>query len=157
MSLTLAARCLGSRSSRAARNSRCSSTNAENVYAMRPGVELPAPPRRRALERCCDAESVQGKRQGVVEVVALDRDVDGVEAERAVARRVQSGRRAFEHGRPGQREAARRRRWRSGLLWARLRRSVSARCKLRRPHPQGREAGRPSGADADQVRTGDQS
>ncbi len=28
--------------------------------------------------------------------------------------------------------------------------------RLRRPHPQGREAGRPAGASADQVRTGDQ-
>ena len=36
-------------------------------------------------------------------------------------------------------------------------RPVSARGRLRRPHPQGREAGRPAGAGADQVRTGDQS
>ena len=30
------------------------------------------------------------------------------------------------------------------LLWARLDRPVSTRGRLRRPHPQGREAGRPS-------------
>ena len=35
-------------------------------------------------------------------------------------------------------------------------RPVPARGRLRRPHPQGREAGRPAGAGADQVRTGDQ-
>src|SRR5262249_11626632 len=33
---------------------------------------------------------------------------------------------------------------------------MPARRRLRRPHPQGREAGRPSGAGADQVRAGDQ-
>ena len=37
-----------------------------------------------------------------------------------------------------------------------LRRPVPARGRLRRPHPQGREAGRPPGAGADQVRAGDQ-
>ena len=37
-----------------------------------------------------------------------------------------------------------------------LRRSVPARRRLRRSHPQGREAGRPAGAGADQVRAGDQ-
>src|SRR5262249_55094217 len=31
-----------------------------------------------------------------------------------------------------------------------------ARRRLRRPHPQGREANRPTGADSDQVRVGDQ-
>ena len=37
-----------------------------------------------------------------------------------------------------------------------LDRPVPARGRLRRPHPQGREAGRPAGAGADQVRAGDQ-
>ena len=37
-----------------------------------------------------------------------------------------------------------------------LRRPVPARGRLRRSHPQGREAGRPAGAGADQVRAGDQ-
>ena len=36
------------------------------------------------------------------------------------------------------------------------RRPVPARGRLRRSHPQGREAGRPAGAGADQVRAGDQ-
>ena len=45
---------------------------------------------------------------------------------------------------------------RPDLLWARLRRPVPARGRLCRSHPQGREAGRPAGAGADQVRTGDQ-
>ena len=35
-------------------------------------------------------------------------------------------------------------------------RPVPARGRLRRSHPQGREAGRPAGAGADQVRVGDQ-
>ena len=35
-------------------------------------------------------------------------------------------------------------------------RPISARGRLRRPHPQGREAGRPAGAGADQVRAGHQ-
>ena len=38
-----------------------------------------------------------------------------------------------------------------------FRRPISARGRLRRPHPQGREAGRPAGAGADQVRAGHQS
>ncbi len=37
---------------------------------------------------------------------------------------------------------------------ANVRRAVPARGRLRRPHPQGREAGRPAGAGADQVRAG---
>ena len=37
-----------------------------------------------------------------------------------------------------------------------LHRPVPARGRLRRSHPQGREAGRPAGAGADQVRAGDQ-
>ena len=37
-----------------------------------------------------------------------------------------------------------------------LDRPVPARGRLRRSHPQGREAGRPAGAGADQVRAGDQ-
>ena len=37
-----------------------------------------------------------------------------------------------------------------------VRRRVSARGRLCRPHPQGRPSGRPAGAGADQVRTGDQ-
>ena len=49
-----------------------------------------------------------------------------------------------------------RRRRRPDLLWARLHRPVPAGRWLRRPHPQGREARRPAGADADQVRDGDQ-
>ena len=43
--------------------------------------------------------------------------------------------------------------WWLDLLWARYRRPVPARGRLRRSHPQGREAGRPAGAGADQVRT----
>ena len=42
------------------------------------------------------------------------------------------------------------------VLWARSDRPVPARGRLRRSHPQGREAGRPAGAGADQVRAGDQ-
>ena len=49
-----------------------------------------------------------------------------------------------------------RHRRRPDLLWARSDRPVPARGRLRRPHPQGREARRPSGAGADQVRDGDQ-
>ena len=49
-----------------------------------------------------------------------------------------------------------RRRRRPDLLWARPSRPVSARGRLCRSHPQGREAGRPAGAGADQVRAGDQ-
>ena len=49
-----------------------------------------------------------------------------------------------------------RHRRRPDLLWARSDRPVPARGRLRRPHPQGREAGRSAGAGADQVRTGDQ-
>ena len=49
-----------------------------------------------------------------------------------------------------------RRRRRPDLLWARRGRAVPASGRLRRPHPQGREAGRPAGAGADQVRAGDQ-
>ena len=41
---------------------------------------------------------------------------------------------------------------RPDFVWAGFRRPVSARCRLRRSHPQGREAGRPAGAGADQVR-----
>src|SRR5262249_52958878 len=45
---------------------------------------------------------------------------------------------------------------RLGILWTRYPRPVSTRRRLRRPHPQGRETGRPAGAGADQVRVGDQ-
>jgi putative ABC transport system substrate-binding protein len=44
-----------------------------------------------------------------------------------------------------------RHRRRSDLLWARCRRPVPARGSLRRSHPQGRQACRPSGAGADQI------
>ena len=47
-----------------------------------------------------------------------------------------------------------RRRRRPDLLWARSARPVPARGRLRRSHPEGREAGRPAGAGADQVRAG---
>src|SRR5262249_60635860 len=40
--------------------------------------------------------------------------------------------------------------------WAEFRRSVPSGGPLRRSHPQGREAGGPSGAGAEQVRIGDQ-
>ena len=49
-----------------------------------------------------------------------------------------------------------RRRRRPDLLRARSGRPVSARSRLRRSHPQGREACRPSGAGTDQVRAGSQ-
>ena len=52
--------------------------------------------------------------------------------------------------------AALRRSRRADLLWPQFLRSVPTRGRLRRPHPQGREAGRPAGAGADQVRAGDQ-
>ena len=42
------------------------------------------------------------------------------------------------------------------VLWAGFPRPVPARGRLRRPHPQRREAGRPSSASADQIRAGDQ-
>jgi len=42
------------------------------------------------------------------------------------------------------------------VLWAGSRRSVPPSSRLRRPDPQGREAKRPAGAGADQVRAGDQ-
>src|SRR5262249_51097208 len=45
---------------------------------------------------------------------------------------------------------------RPDLLWPRQSRPVPPRCRLRRSHSQGREAGRPSGAGAEQVRTSDQ-
>jgi ABC-type uncharacterized transport system substrate-binding protein len=45
---------------------------------------------------------------------------------------------------------------RPGLLWARPDRPVPPRGRLCRPHPQGREAGRPAGASANQVRAGRQ-
>src|SRR6266511_4046468 len=48
------------------------------------------------------------------------------------------------------------RRRRSNLVRSRCARPVPARGRLRRSHPQGREAGRPAGAGADQVRAGDQ-
>ena len=47
--------------------------------------------------------------------------------------------------------ASLRRRRGPALLWTGLARPVSARSVLRRSHPQGREAGRPAGAGADQV------
>jgi hypothetical protein len=50
-----------------------------------------------------------------------------------------------------------RRRRRPDFLWARCGRPVPARGRLCRSHPQGREAGRPPGAGADQIRAGDQS
>ena len=43
------------------------------------------------------------------------------------------------------------------LLRPRFRRPVPARGRLCRPHPQGREASRPAGAGADQIRAGNQS
>jgi hypothetical protein len=43
-------------------------------------------------------------------------------------------------------------RWRADLVWARLPRPIPPRCGLRRSHPEGREAGGPAGAGADQVR-----
>jgi putative ABC transport system substrate-binding protein len=49
-----------------------------------------------------------------------------------------------------------RERWRPRRLRVRFDRSTPARGELRRPHPQGREAGRPSGAGPDQVRACDQ-
>ena len=42
--------------------------------------------------------------------------------------------------------------WRPDLLWGRCGRPVPARGRLRRPHPQGREACRSAGAGTDQVR-----
>ena len=42
--------------------------------------------------------------------------------------------------------------WRPDLLRASFDRPVQARGRLRRPHPQGREAGRPAGPGAEQVR-----
>ena len=49
------------------------------------------------------------------------------------------------------------RHWRRpDLLRGRSDRPAPARGRLRRSHPQGREAGRPSGAGADQIRAGDQ-
>jgi len=45
---------------------------------------------------------------------------------------------------------------RSHLVRTGTDRSISARSHLRRPHPQGREARRPAGPSADQVRAGDQ-
>src|SRR5207245_10060918 len=45
---------------------------------------------------------------------------------------------------------------RSGLLWNGFRRPVSARGRVRRSYTQGREAGRPAGAGADQVRVDNQ-
>ena len=47
-------------------------------------------------------------------------------------------------------------RWRPHLLWGRSDRSAPPRGGLCRSHPQGREAGRLSGAGADQVRNGAQ-
>ena len=49
----------------------------------------------------------------------------------------------------------RHRRW-PDLLWVRLCRPVPARGRLRRSHPQGREAGRPPRASADQICADDQ-
>src|SRR5712691_7251757 len=49
-----------------------------------------------------------------------------------------------------------RHRRRPDLLWGRLPRRVPARRRLRRSHPQGREAGQPAAAGTNQVRTGDQ-
>ena len=49
-----------------------------------------------------------------------------------------------------------RHRRRPDLLWARSDRPVPARRRLCRSHSQGREAGRPAGAGADQVRDGNQ-
>ena len=45
---------------------------------------------------------------------------------------------------------------RPDLLWVRSSRPVPPRGRLCRSHPQGREAGRPAGAGADEVRLGDQ-
>jgi putative ABC transport system substrate-binding protein len=41
-------------------------------------------------------------------------------------------------------------------LWVGFRKSVPTRSRLRRPYPQGREAGRPASAGADEVRASDQ-
>src|SRR5215467_9078820 len=49
-----------------------------------------------------------------------------------------------------------RHRRRPDLLWARFNRPVPPRGRLRRPHPQGRESGRPAGAGANEVRNGAQ-
>src|SRR5438034_2409153 len=48
------------------------------------------------------------------------------------------------------------RRRRIDLVWGEFRRPIPASSRLRRSHPQGREAGRPAGAGADQVRNGAQ-
>src|SRR5262249_44629617 len=50
-----------------------------------------------------------------------------------------------------------RRKWRPRRLWTRYHKSVPARGRLCRSHPQGREARRSAGAGADQVRIGRQS
>ena len=49
------------------------------------------------------------------------------------------------------------RRRRPHLLWARFPRPIPARGRLRRSRPQGREAGRPAGPTADQIRARRQS
>src|SRR5439155_18149426 len=48
------------------------------------------------------------------------------------------------------------RRRRIDLVWGESRRPIPASSRLRRSHPQGREAGRPAGAGADQIRNGAQ-
>src|SRR6266700_4088053 len=48
------------------------------------------------------------------------------------------------------------RRRRIDLVWGEFRRPIPASSRLRRSHPQGREAGRPAGAGANQVRNGAQ-
>ena len=45
---------------------------------------------------------------------------------------------------------------RSYLIWDRFSRSIPTRSRLRRPHSQGRETGRPASAGANQVRASDQ-
>jgi len=50
-----------------------------------------------------------------------------------------------------------RRQWRADLIWRRSNRSISPRGRLRRSHPQGREAGGPASTGADQIQIGHQS
>ena len=63
---------------------------------------------------------------------------------------------AERHKLPGVLRAALCQRRRPSLLWPRHRRPVPPCGGLRRSHPQRREAGRPAGAGADQVQSGDQ-
>ena len=94
-------------------------------------------------------------------VTAFARSPNGGLIVTASALAVRSSRSDHHAGGPAQ--AARgllrpllRHRRRPDLLWARFDRPVPARGRLCRSHPQGREASRPAGAGADQVRAGDQ-